>query len=137
MHLTKAQPRIPDPGEEELCSGAQAGVQAVAAVLYSSLGPSTSGEGIVQDPWFVATVARSYRLQFQRRPPTFSGVKVTSVQDPVLMSVLVKEVQELLLKGVISEVPPSAQLTGFYSKYFIVPKKDGGHRPVLDLRPLN
>ncbi len=27
--------------------------------------------------------------------------------------------------------------TGFYSRYFIVPKKDGGLRPILDLRVLN
>lgn len=50
---------------------------------------------------------------------------------------LIKEFQELLFKGAISEVPPSAQHTGLYSKYFIVLKVDGGHRPVLDLRPLN
>ena len=29
------------------------------------------------------------------------------------------------------------QLAGFYSKYFIIPKKDGGLRPILDLRQLN
>ena len=89
------------------------------------------------DPWVVATVARGYRLQFRRRPPAFLGVKVTPVKDPILKSVLDKEVQELLLKGAIAEVPLSAQQVGFYSKYFIVPKKDGGQRPVLDLRPLN
>lgn len=53
------------------------------------------------------------------------------------MSMLVKEVQELLLKGAILEVSPSAQLTGFYTKYFIVPKTDGCDQPVLGLRPLN
>lgn len=40
--------------------------------------------------------------------------------------------QELLLIGAISEVPHS---TWFYSKYSIVPKKDGGQLPVLDLWP--
>ena len=57
-----------------------------------------SWEGIVPDPWVVATVARGYRLQFRRRPPAFLGVKVTPVKDPILKSVLDKEVQELLLK---------------------------------------
>ena len=146
VHLTRDQPHIPVPGVEGVNTEAQVGARAAVVVPHSIPGapvdcPSqlsrTSWEGIVPDPWVVATVARGYRLQFRRRPPMFSGVKVTSVQDPVLMSALATEVQELLLKGAISEVPPSAQLAGFYSKYFIVPKKDGGLRPVLDLRPLN
>ena len=57
------------------------------------------------DPWVVATVARGHRRQFRRRPPAFLGVKVTPVKDPILKSVLDKEVQELLLKGAIAEVP--------------------------------
>lgn len=44
-------------------------------------------------------------------------------------------VENLLQK--ISKVPFNAQQTGFYSTYFIVPKKDGGHLPILDLRHLN
>ncbi len=34
-------------------------------------------------------------------------------------------------------VPPRDRESGFYSWYFIVPKKDGGLRPILDLRLLN
>ncbi len=34
-------------------------------------------------------------------------------------------------------VPPADMKTGFYSPYFIVPKKGGGWRPILDLRVLN
>ncbi len=34
-------------------------------------------------------------------------------------------------------VPPHERESGFYSRYFIVPKKDGGLRPILDLRQLN
>ncbi len=34
-------------------------------------------------------------------------------------------------------VPPSEMRQGFYSPYFIVPKKGGGLRPILDLRVLN
>ncbi len=34
-------------------------------------------------------------------------------------------------------VPPLDRESGFYSWYFVVPKKDGGLRPILDLRLLN
>ncbi len=34
-------------------------------------------------------------------------------------------------------VPPAEMRQGFYSPYFIVPKKGGGLRPILDLRVLN
>ncbi len=34
-------------------------------------------------------------------------------------------------------VPPHESESGFYSRYFIVPKKDGGLHPILDLHQLN
>ncbi len=34
-------------------------------------------------------------------------------------------------------VPPALSESGFYSRYFLAPKKDGGLRPILDLRRLN
>ncbi len=42
-----------------------------------------------------------------------------------------------LEKGAIEYVPHSNREIGFYRRYFIVPKKDGGLRPILDLRVLN
>ncbi len=47
------------------------------------------------------------------------------------------EVKALLEKGVIEYVPNSNRETGLYSRYFKVPKKDGGLRPILDFRILN
>ncbi len=44
-----------------------------------------------------------------------------------------REVDTLLRKGAIEMVPPHKRKSGFYSRYFIVPKKDGGLRPILDL----
>ncbi len=40
-------------------------------------------------------------------------------------------------KGAIEMVPPALSESGFYSRYFLVPKKDGGLRPIRDLRRLN
>lgn len=37
------------------------------------------------------------------------------------------------VKKAIEWVPPPSRESGFYSWYFIVPKKDGGLRPTLDL----
>ncbi|KAL0166051.1 hypothetical protein M9458_037895, partial [Cirrhinus mrigala] len=43
----------------------------------------------------------------------------------------------LLAKDAIETVPSAEMKKGFYSPYFIVPKKGGGLRPILDLRVLN
>ncbi len=48
--------------------------------------------------------------------------------------IMEREVYTLLRKGAIKMVPPHERESGFYSRYFIVPKKDGGLRPILDLR---
>ncbi len=81
-------------------------------------------------------IKRGYSLQFARRPPRFSGMVSTSVQGESAR-VLRSEVMMLLEKGAIEMVPPALSESGFYSRYFLVPKKDGGLRPILDLRRLN
>ncbi|XP_057713573.1 uncharacterized protein LOC130929952 [Corythoichthys intestinalis] len=50
---------------------------------------------------------------------------------------LSRELSSLLAMGAIEPVDPRACPRGFYSTYFLVPKKTGGFRPVLDLRGLN
>ncbi|KAL0152709.1 hypothetical protein M9458_052432 [Cirrhinus mrigala] len=40
-------------------------------------------------------------------------------------------------EGHIEPVPPAEMKLGFYSPYFIIPKKNDGLRPILDLRVLN
>ncbi|KAL0187989.1 hypothetical protein M9458_015088, partial [Cirrhinus mrigala] len=77
-----------------------------------------------------------YAIQFARRPPKFRGVLTTSVQGPNT-AVLRAEIAVLLAKGAIETVPSAEMKKGFYSPYFIVPKKGGGLRPILDLRVLN
>ncbi len=75
-------------------------------------------------------------LQFRRRPPRFNGV-VQSLTLPRNAQVLRQEVCNLLEKGAIEKVPPSERESGFYSRYFVIPKRNGGLRPILDLRPIN
>ncbi len=64
------------------------------------------------------------------------GVLATTVRIEDAQ-VLRAEVMNLLEKGAIEIVPPAQSESGFYSRYFFVPKKDGGLRPILDLRLLN
>ncbi|CAJ0925344.1 unnamed protein product, partial [Ranitomeya imitator] len=46
-------------------------------------------------------------------------------------------IASLLKSGVIVPVPEKERYTGFYSNLFVVPKKDGKVRPILDLKLLN
>jgi len=86
--------------------------------------------------WVLNTIKNGYAIQFRTRPPRFRGVLPTLV-GPEQALVLEQEVKTLLLKGAIERVPPPSRELGYYSRYFIVPKKDGGLRPILDLRLLN
>ncbi len=69
-------------------------------------------------------------------PPLVQGVLETSVAVRNAL-VLREEIAVLLAKDAIEPVPPAERRQGFYSPYFIVPKKRGGLRPILDLQVLN
>ncbi|XP_040915373.1 uncharacterized protein LOC121195777 [Toxotes jaculatrix] len=88
-------------------------------------------------PWVLTTVAMGYRLQFAVKPPKFSGV-LTSVANGASARVLEEEIAALLIKRAIRPVPSEETQQGFYSRYFLIPKKGGSSlRPILDLRVLN
>ncbi len=86
--------------------------------------------------WLLRTIRHGYAIQFARRPPKYRGIHFTTVRAadaPILRA----EIAVLLAKDAIDPVPPSDMRSGFYSPYFIVTKKGGGLRPILDLRILN
>ncbi len=87
--------------------------------------------------WVLRTIRTGYTLQLGRNPPRFDGVHLTVVNSASKASVLQQELSSLLQKGAIEEVPQSEVEQGFFSRYFLVPKRDGGLRPILDLRRLN
>ncbi len=87
--------------------------------------------------WVLRTIRTGYTLQFGKNPPRFDGVHLTVVNSAAKASVLQQELSSLLQKGAIEEVPQSDVERGFFSRYFLVPKRDGGLRPILDLRRLN
>ncbi len=77
----------------------------------------------------------AFNLNWTTPSPKYSGVLYTSVQGEST-TVLSAEIA-VLLKDVIKPVPPAKMKKGFYSPYFIVPKKGGGMRPILDLWVVN
>ncbi|KAL0172936.1 hypothetical protein M9458_033247, partial [Cirrhinus mrigala] len=86
--------------------------------------------------WVMKSIKNGYTLQFFRRPPRFNGVLMSTVREQNA-SILREEIHNLLGKCAVEKVPLADRESGFFSRYFLVPKKDGRLRPVLDLRPLN
>ena len=73
-------------------------------------------------------------IQFKRCPPPFMGLVETRLWDPAASTALAAEVARLLEKGAITTVPSHESHLEFYSRYFLVSKKSGEKRPILDLR---
>ena len=75
-------------------------------------------------------------MDFKIKPPlSETPISFPPPQDPVKREGLQTAIQALLAKGAISEVTDHSP--GFYSRVFVVPKKSGGMRPVIDLSRLN
>ena len=90
---------------------------------------------ITQDPW-VLQVVRGYQLDFSSYPPLhrprYTQLALARDQKQAMEA----EIQSLLEKQAIVRLTPPLS-PGFYSSVFVVPKKDGGWRPIINLRELN
>ena len=87
---------------------------------------------VTNNKWVLSLVKTGYRIPFIERPPL-------SV-DPIffqqsLSPQLEEEVASLLQKGAVEEIHPVSP--GFYSRIFLVPKKNGKVRLIIDLSTLN
>ena len=92
-------------------------------------------EEITSDQWVLSVIRNGYSLELITCPPR-TGVRLTILRDGG--SVLLDEVAELCAKSAVQELPPGPRARrGYYSTYFLVPKKDGGMRPILNLKPFN
>lgn len=92
-------------------------------------------EKITNDQWVLDTIKNGLKIEFMQIPK-FAGIKQTRVH-PERLNVLLGEVETLLEKGVIEPVPTQEIQEGFYSTFFLVTKKNGQVRPVINLKPLN
>ena len=87
---------------------------------------------ITDEEWVLSLIRKGYRIPLKERPilspdPTF-------FQQP-LSQQLEEEVASLLSKGAVEEIIP--ECPGYYSRIFLVPKKNGKLRLIIDLSVLN
>lgn len=89
---------------------------------------------ISSDQWILNTIEFGYEIEFCSKPIQRFLVKEISfsVEEADIVSL---EVQKLLDKGAINRAVP--RVDQFISNIFLVPKKDGSKRPVINLRQLN
>jgi len=94
-------------------------------------------ERLGADPWVVSVLRHGYSLEFRESPQLARKPTVLSgSNNPVRNLVLQDQIDAMLEKQAIEEVKdPSSP--GFYSRLFVVPKKTGGWRPIIDLSVLN
>ena len=92
-------------------------------------------EVILRDHWALEIVRQGYSIKLVRIP-RFQGVQSTPVHRKGT-ELLSNEVKDLLWKGAIVLTPLDQVRSGYYSTYFLVPKKDGGLRLILNLKYFN
>ena len=85
--------------------------------------------------WAREILLQGYKIPFTQWPK-FQGRRSTPLIGQY-SDVLLDEVDSLLGKRAIEHVSESDADAGFYSTYFLVPKKSGDLRPILNLKPIN
>ena len=89
---------------------------------------------ITEDHWILSVVS-GYSPSFISRPLLHRHPKPQIGLAQQERELVTKEIHTLLEKGAILRAKPTDP--GYYSNLFIVPKKDGGSRPVINLKALN
>ena len=92
----------------------------------------TAWQKVTSDVW-VLSATTGYQLEFTAQPYQ-SHQPVTMAKDSTAQAIS-NEVVKLLGKGAITEVS-CCEEPGFVSRIFLVPKKDGQMRPVINLKSL-
>ena len=126
-------------------------VQEVPEALEGEDHPSRDGHDFLgqltqnKDWWdsvgknsFVREAVRGHRLEFESVPPVkkiMKKIKNKNILNFQKKKILQEEVESLLEKGAVE--PVRHQHKGFYSNLFLVQKKDGGWRRVINLSGLN
>ena len=90
-------------------------------------------EEITDNKWVLSIVRNGFRIPFIKIPPLSSvPIKMSQSSSPFLR----EEIENLLNKRAVERVQ-NPETPGFYSRIFLVPKKNGKFRLILDLSLLN
>lgn len=95
-------------------------------------------ENLTSDKWVLQTISTGYRIEFTgpcqlTRAPLWTQIPRNIKRRQALESGL----EKMLKKQAIIPVNPLLDGPGFYSSLFLVEKRSGGWRPILNLRNLN
>ena len=91
----------------------------------------------VLSEWMDKTLRLGYSFQFSCVPSLFSGIKEINLSFQEEIDFLSEEIQDQLSKQAVWVFPTHNRQKGFYSTYFLVPKKTGDFIPIVDLHILN
>ena len=87
--------------------------------------------------WVVSVLRWGYALEFAQEPPLSTVPTVDSKRkNPAKNNIIWQEISTMLNKRALEEVE-DPNSPGFYSVLFVVPKKGGKLRPIIDLSILN
>ena len=95
---------------------------------------------ITTDQWTQSVIRNGYRIQFGVRPKLARVVPQFSRKppaDPEKIQLLQEGIESMLEKHAVEPVSSHHPKGGYYSQLFLVQKKSGGWRPVIDLSRLN
>lgn len=89
---------------------------------------------VTDDQWVLNTVTNGLVIHFLS-PPVQHSLPHEVVMSDEMQSICNSELSSLLKKRAVTEVTERSD--GFVCSFFCVPKKGGGFRPIVNLKPLN
>ena len=94
-----------------------------------------TGKKITKDRWVLETI-KVCQIQFTATPQQVRKPHPLHYSAGQIKLVTV-EVRDLLIKSAVSQLSEKQSVTSFYLNLFLAPKKDGGQRPVVNMKALN
>lgn len=90
----------------------------------------------ISDFWTINTVSIGHAWSFLRDPPC-RFIRTILPHSEEKKGTLLSYVDTLVAQGAVISVPEAERFQGVYSPLFLVQKKNGSWRPVIDLTYLN